>query len=373
MEQCITLIDYYWELLVDVKVYFFYYYLLKKNFKNLTNIFVCFSFTVYGEAQLHSEFSFGESARQELLRRQQQQHSSNDDNNSKHIALLTRLTSSGGRGLLNGKRLRQSLVHLPLDRCVDKSSLTTAAPCAAVCGNSRYAARHDGATPCQASPLWHSDMTQHRSADVYNVYDPAFLLPLIHHAVVGDKGSALDSSTFERSGLLAYCIVALTSLSEATRRCAARILGYVRADLGSCSSFAARPQLHMLLESVRLARAEPLSRLSPLLAAFVVAALPVMRQPSSTLYPSLNRFLLSRPALPSDDVPMFYELLQGDNSTRQFLLHYIADGLRTADDLLVLQRRAVIPIIMAMVNRFPHNTHFYIYFVLINHSFFFFF
>ena len=130
----------------------------------------------------------------------------------------------------------------------------------------------------------------------------------------------------------------------------------------------------MLLEAVRLARAEPLSRLSPLLAAFVVAALPVMRQPSSTLYPSLNRFLLSRPALPSDDVPMFYELLQGDNSTRQFLLHYIADGLRTADDLLVLQRRAVIPIIMAMVNRFPHTQQsFYIYFVLLNHSFFSFF
>lgn len=77
---------------------------------------------------------------------------------------------------------------------------------------------------------------------------------------------------------------------------------------------------------------------------FLMHALRAIFNPSNFVYPITARFLLQRPSLDTDDVPMLYGLLysSADESwkkERTWIIKFLADGMVGSEDWRVLKRR----------------------------------
>lgn len=84
---------------------------------------------------------------------------------------------------------------------------------------------------------------------------------------------------------------------------------------------------------------------------FFAHALRVIFSPSSNLYPTTSRFLLQRPQFDLNDVPMLYAMLYSSmvsdvgkregawKRERIWILRFLADGMVSSKDWLVLKRR----------------------------------
>lgn len=65
--------------------------------------------------------------------------------------------------------------------------------------------------------------------------------------------------------------------------------------------------------------------------------------PSNFIYPLTARFLLQRPELDTNDVPMLYSMLYNSSDDwkkeRGWIIQFLSDGLTSADDWRVFKRR----------------------------------
>lgn len=159
--------------------------------------------------------------------------------------------------------------------------------------------------------------------------------------------AALDLTAFTarqacENGLVSVALYALAQDSIAARRMAVQLLtgiwaAYQDSDLASLMA--------ILGESLA---ADDLERrpLPKVLAVFLAQAAAVLKSPSHHLYESVNRFILSRPQIDLEDVPMFYSLLSENGRS----LRWLADVLKgSADDeasLELMQRRHALEIMM---------------------------
>ena len=51
-----------------------------------------------------------------------------------------------------------------------------------------------------------------------------------------------------------------------------------------------------------------------MIAIFVAQAIPLLMKPESDMYPVINKFLLQRPFLDWNDIPLFYSFLQSSKA-----------------------------------------------------------
>jgi hypothetical protein len=84
-----------------------------------------------------------------------------------------------------------------------------------------------------------------------------------------------------------------------------------------------------------------IGRLPKLIALFLAECLPILNEPKHVLYAKVNSFLLQRPSLDVNDIPLFYSLANtGDHFEAEvdWLLKMLASGL---DDDMVFVNSAV--------------------------------
>ncbi|KAI9205645.1 ribosome 60S biogenesis N-terminal-domain-containing protein [Polychytrium aggregatum] len=189
---------------------------------------------------------------------------------------------------------------------------------------------------CKPSRLW-------------PLYDIKFVLPLTATAVVTGE-SKLDLKRLIEVNCLGLAVVALSAEDTETREA-----GYFVVDkayqLIESSPSKEHNQVMLLLESLKNAitdRDSP-QRVPSIVALFVAQALMVVMKPENSLYPLINRFLLQRPTIDLEDVPMFYSLFYSHSSEfrkeRIWMLRLLSCGLKTYADYRIYKRRHVFDIV----------------------------
>ncbi|CAG8450920.1 8097_t:CDS:10 [Ambispora leptoticha] len=188
-------------------------------------------------------------------------------------------------------------------------------------------------------------------------YDPSFFLPLFAN-LIASYGTLVDCRKFIEINALGFVVVALSS-SESTRRAAYYIMDefYV---LLEHTEFREKRQILLLLNSFKNSITErknegkQLQRIPTIITVFVAHALNVLLNPAHFMYPMINKFLLQRPVLDLEDIPLFYNLFYSSTEhyqkERVWILRLLSAGLRSFEDYKLFKRRHVWDIISAYYN-----------------------
>ena len=179
-------------------------------------------------------------------------------------------------------------------------------------------------------------------------YDHEFVLPLLSMMLIGTR--EVDLRSFVEVGALSYLLVALSAASSSIRSMAYSMVGSVLAMMEE-SDFRERRQVVVALKALRDAIPEENMSLTPCTTVFVGRAVRIALHPENVpLYPIVNKFLLQRPVLDLDDVPLFYSLFNSSSEAfraeRIWLLRLLAAGLRRKSDYAVFRRRRVFDLLL---------------------------
>ena len=117
-------------------------------------------------------------------------------------------------------------------------------------------------------------------------------------------------------------------------------------------AFKEAPEVLHLLSTLKNAVVQEAMYVPGVVTAWLGRAMWVVMHPQHRLYRAVNRFLLLRPALAVDDVPMFYQMFSSSavldwRMHRSWILRLMTDGCTRTADWHVLRRRHVLPILMA--------------------------
>ncbi|CAG8557822.1 4276_t:CDS:2, partial [Dentiscutata heterogama] len=152
------------------------------------------------------------------------------------------------------------------------------------------------------------------------VYDPSYFLPLFANLL--SYGNLLDVRKFIEINALGFIVVSLSSTVENVRRA-----GYYLMDefygLLEHAAFREKSQILLLLNSLKNSIVDRdnenklLQRIPTIISVFIAHALNIFTNPAHFMYPIINKFLLQRPILDLEDVPMFYNLFHTSSKNYQ--------------------------------------------------------
>ena len=101
--------------------------------------------------------------------------------------------------------------------------------------------------------------------------------------------------------------------------------------------------LTLLKNAISTPSQEPLSRLPSYTSLHLLHAFRALFYPSSFLFPLTSRFLLQRPEIDTQDVPMLYGMLYSSSDDwkkeRVWIIRFLADGMMSGQDWKVFKRR----------------------------------
>ena len=90
---------------------------------------------------------------------------------------------------------------------------------------------------------------------------------------------------------------------------------------------------------------------------FFAQTLRSIGNPSSFVYPAASRFLLQRPEVDAGDVPLLYGMLyssdEGWKQERSWIVRFLRDGMRSAEDWRILQRRHTFSLLASLFQSTP--------------------
>ncbi|RUS16670.1 hypothetical protein BC937DRAFT_90940 [Endogone sp. FLAS-F59071] len=188
-------------------------------------------------------------------------------------------------------------------------------------------------------------------------YDPAFLLPLFSSLMA--YGNQLDCRKFIETNALGYVVVAMSSLEGEVRKVAYFLMDEFYILLGH-ATFREKKQILLLLDSLKNAIADSndkdviLQRIPTIITVFVAHALGILLQPAHFMYPHVNKFLLQRPFIDLEDIPMFYSLFNTSSFSlkkdRVWILRLLSAGVKCPEDYKLFKRRHVWDIISSYYN-----------------------
>ncbi|CAM9715239.1 unnamed protein product, partial [Ectocarpus sp. 4 AP-2014] len=239
------------------------------------------------------------------------------------------------------------------------------------------------------------------------IYDPCFVLPLLEW---GLRSAIVKAQAVCESLLLGYVIMATSSLSLSTRASAYSCLFHLlealqeqeaktaslwtaassgggggaagfKARKAAEAAFRQRPQLTLLLRCLRDGVETPLQRVPCAVAVVLAKASEALASsPGSEVYRVVNSFLLHRPFVRLDELPLFDVLFTGvqqgeggrdggrgghgdtlgatsasdpgaaSNKARVWMLRALRDGLRTSEDLELAAGKRAVPLLLAMAD-----------------------
>ncbi|CAG8450593.1 16464_t:CDS:10 [Cetraspora pellucida] len=189
------------------------------------------------------------------------------------------------------------------------------------------------------------------------VYDPSYFLPLFSNLL--SYGNLLDIRRFIEINALGFIVVSLSSTVENVRRAGYYLMDEIYSLLEH-AAFREKSQILLLLNSLKNSIVDrdnenkPLQRIPTIISVFIAHALNVFTNPAHFMYPIINKFLLQRPILDLEDVPMFYSLFHTSSKNYQkervWILRLLSAGLKTHEDYKIFRRRYVWDVISSYYN-----------------------
>ncbi|KAJ7505347.1 ribosome 60S biogenesis N-terminal-domain-containing protein [Mycena galericulata] len=179
------------------------------------------------------------------------------------------------------------------------------------------------------------------------LYDPVFLI-LIFAQAMSEKvpESAFGWIELFRTNVVSLLIRTLSAKDPYIREVARSQLAALWAHLET-ADMQEQPHVVYVLNILRnllpLSATEPVRRLPSYTTLILLHALRGIFYPSNFIYPLTARFLLQRPSLDVNDVPMLYGMLYSSSDDwkkeRGWIIRFISDGMVSTDDWRVLKRR----------------------------------
>ncbi|KAJ3138821.1 nucleolar pre-ribosomal-associated protein 1 [Physocladia obscura] len=175
-------------------------------------------------------------------------------------------------------------------------------------------------------------------------YDSAFFLPLIAN-IIAFSENQLDLKKFIESNAFGLAIVALSSDCEDVRKVAYFICDKTLAKIYESESLKEKLQLTLALTMLKNGITDRNDHVFPqiptIIALFFSHTLSVLSKPDHFMFPLVNTFLLARPTVDFEDIPMFYTLF---NSA--------TDNCRREKDYRLYKRRHVLDLMISFFH-FP--------------------
>ena len=155
--------------------------------------------------------------------------------------------------------------------------------------------------------------------------------------------AVIDARQWAERGAVGVCVMALSSASEHARLVGYDCLGLFMAALENGRSFAEQRQVGRILLSLRDAITEPNMRLPCCTSQFVAHGIKVMLRPIHPQYRALNAYIVGRPYLNLDEMPMFFDSFHGGGARsreeRIWLLQLTARSLHFDTELAIISKR----------------------------------
>merc|ERR1712037_639130 len=186
------------------------------------------------------------------------------------------------------------------------------------------------------------DGAEDQEEAVWQLYDPRFLLPWLHHPLVEvhlDKHLRLIDS-----GVLSLALALASSGAACTRSAAYALLHLIFTSL-QAAKLAQEKQVWLqvlsLVKNGVAGRARG-SRLPPLLTNYLRRMIDTLLDPSSPLYRPLSNALTAKPSLDLGAVPEFQRLHRSPRQEEQaWLINMLKEGVRANCDYQLLARARV--------------------------------
>jgi nucleolar pre-ribosomal-associated protein 1 len=221
---------------------------------------------------------------------------------------------------------------------------------------------------CSAFPL-RRGVGGTAAAPQEDIYDPAFVLPLLSAVVLDDEMQPLDWVELLRTNALGLAVCALSSRDAGMRTLAGWLLKTTLEKVHNVA-FHEKLQLVHTLELVAHSIDPPTvpaetegppsevpfkfnqSRLPTLITLFIAHALRGIAHPAHFIFPISSRFLLQRAVLDVADVPLLYGMLyaSGDTGRRErgWIVRLLRDGTRSEADYRLLARRNTLALLATL-------------------------
>ncbi|XP_038072130.1 nucleolar pre-ribosomal-associated protein 1-like [Patiria miniata] len=214
---------------------------------------------------------------------------------------------------LDTEVLRDSALHFPLHR------------------------KLQGESPCDPS-----------AADSSHLYDPGFLYPLYSNLLAPE--CVVDCCRFIDSNAFYMVVAGLSSYDRDMRRAAYHVMASFLSHLEH-ARFRGRREVYYLLHCFRNSITEPSMRVPSIVGAFVARSAHLMLTPEHFMYPTVLQYLLIKPHLQMNAVPLFGRLFYSSSfkheDERYWILTLLLDGLRDSNDVTLYNRSSVFTTLMA--------------------------
>jgi len=177
------------------------------------------------------------------------------------------------------------------------------------------------------------------------LYDQDFFLPLFAQ-LLNIAGTKFDIHRFIELNCFGLVVMALSSTNIERRKIGYFLIDQLYGILGS-SNLREKKQLLLLCDAFKNAivdRDTP-QRIPNIISLFVAQSLLIFTKPDHFMYPLINRFLLQRPWIDLEDIPLLYNLLYSSSDNykqeRIWILKLLSCGFQDKNDFKSYRRRHI--------------------------------
>ncbi|KDQ65157.1 hypothetical protein JAAARDRAFT_75487 [Jaapia argillacea MUCL 33604] len=220
---------------------------------------------------------------------------------------------------------------------------------------------------CLSFPGWRS--LEDEASDLFSgesygqVYDPLFVALLVGVVVVDcPPSTGLDWVQFFRINIVSLLIRMLSSKDTGLRTLALSQIAGIETNI-QIADVQEKPHIIHILSLLKNALKAPvygdIPRLPTVMTVLLAHALRGVFYPTNFIYPHTARFLLQRPEIDLNDVPMLYGMLYSSSDDwkkeRAWIIKFCADGMKSSEDWRVFKRRHTWDLLASLFQSSPRD------------------
>ena len=198
-------------------------------------------------------------------------------------------------------------------------------------------------------PVARSYDEQFRLLSTHDLYDPCFLLPLFSYIL--SPGEVVECRKFAELGCLGVLFRCMSSLSYDVRASAAHCLERYSSHM-TYSSFREKRQISILLDIAANTLNEEIPRIPSIHTSLLARIVPILLHPHHELFLLLTRFLLSKPILNIEELPLFRTMILSSSPLQKreklWMIKILTEGVLCEEDYTFYRRRHVFPLLFSM-------------------------
>ena len=213
-------------------------------------------------------------------------------------------------------------------------------------------------SPSEESKTTKGEIKIETKTKYWKNYDPRFLLPFLGHTI---EFFDIDTRRLIESGIIPFALISISNKYPRIRKWAYFILSGFYNKLVN-SRFPEKMQILVLMNLLRNSIVQENQCISAVIGTFFCKSLIILLHPDHYLYKNINKFLLHRPVIDLDDIPMFFDIMniitdENQYQKRNWMLDNLNQSLHRYRDYKLFKRRNVIGILTSLFDGISVDNH----------------